>query len=77
MDNLLTGNATNNFFFGVFTTLDEQKDFLNKVVKDYTDAAKKQLREEFEIIDYEITMSNERDKKSAADPEIFKIIKEE
>ena len=77
MDKLLTNNTSNDIFFGVFTTLDEQKSFLDKVVKDYTDAAKKQLREEFKIIDYEITLANEKVKKSAADPTILNILKKE
>lgn len=75
MDNLLMGNASNNFFFNAFQTLDEQKNFLNKVVRDYTDAAKKQLREEFPaIIDYEITTAGEKEKRMAADPIIQKIM---
>lgn len=75
MDNLLSDNTDNDFFFNVFQTLDEQKAYLDKVVKNYTDAAKKQLREEFPaIIDYEITMAGEKEKRMAADPIIQKIM---
>jgi len=61
-------------FFDVYETFDEQKSFLDKVVRDYTDAAKTQFIEEFKVLQYSIRLGKEQEKRIAANPIVQKIM---
>ena len=52
-------------FFGPFTDYDDQKNFISNVVSDYTKAAKKQLLDEFPVLE-QIIFENQLDERKQA-----------
>jgi len=64
----LVSDLTDSGFFEIYETHEEQQAYIRKVVKDYTEAAKEQLVEEYDVLQYELELGKEQEKRRAADP---------